>query len=756
MQQSKQIRILNSILENHLTCLPEVLRSGKSDTIFVALKLISIIGFRKYDGCIQSREFFLQNFSACIEFLKNKPLSRYLKLLTKDILSFNNQQQAQILNILPRFDEPHKLTEFLIKRFDKFDEIQWQNVLITISKLGQDTGIDFVISKLDKLSNDDELIVLASLLDTDKEFHQEATRHFKTRFETCEKIDLKIAYLKLLCNGDKDMVVPSIMDSLTNCPEALMTEAIHALIRLRLHAQIPTSFLNQYSSSSHYGLSSAVAQVYALNYITDNDKEYLQIGISIVSFLMNQNAKEAKLAAIQAAHSFDSDPRVIDWVGSLLISEVDPEVCENAYKFLIHHTSEKVKQFFIKAVEKGQSQLRVLALTGLEKFEDSDLFEFLSDHARNSIDDSEVAAAAIAAMSKAIPPDKEYIYEEFLKTSNPQIQKAAIKGLMNWHTENLKHCLERVYQTCSGENKSLAACVLFRLGTPYVLDDLLQMLESPQMADKKIALHAIYDIFQYLDTTPLDRFPKELISILEIHYREAEARVAKEDVLLDFYVEEVLTIRHLYDQGKLGECKNYIDSLDPTFRRSFYVSLAEMWIQQRSNLDINPEECLRLTSQSSDCFLPYEMLNRQYKKSQRKTEYLVNQMRLLESRHNYYQEILTILEDFAQEDIKSPTFRNLLKIIKNGSLPLDHGIHHLFVQIYIKLKTYHKAFKHLSYGFLTMKQTSYLLELATCCMKCGYLEKASEICHVGSQFESNDSVRRKLKTLSDKIESLRY
>ena len=488
MQQSKQIRILNSILENHLTCLPEVLRSGKSDTIFVALKLISIIGFRKYDGCIQSREFFLQNFSACIEFLKNKPLSRYLKLLTKDILSFNHQQQAQILNILPQFEEPHKLTEFLIKRFDKFDEIQWQNVLITISKLGQDTGIDFVISKLDKLSNDDELIVLTSLLDTDKEFHQEATRHFQTRFETCEKIDLKIAYLKLLCNGDRDMVVPSIMDSLTNCPEALMTEAIHALIRLRLHAQIPTSFLNQYSSSSHYGLSSAVAQVYALNYSTDNDKEYLQIGISIVSFLMNQNAKEAKLAAIQAAHSFDSDPRVIDWVGSLLISEVDPEVCENAYQFLIHHTSEKVKQFFIKAVEKGQSQLRVLALTGLEKFEDSDLFEFLSHQARNSIDDSEVAAAAIAAMSKAIPPDKEYIYEEFLKISNPQIQKAAIKGLMNWHTENLKHCLERVYQTCSGENKSLAACVLFRLGTPYVLDDLLQMLESPQMADKKIAL----------------------------------------------------------------------------------------------------------------------------------------------------------------------------------------------------------------------------------------------------------------------------
>ena len=327
---------------------------------------------------------------------------------------------------------------------------------------------------------------------------------------------------------------------------------------------------------------------------------------------------------------------------------------------------------------------------------------------------------------------------------------------MNWYTENLKHCLERVYQICSGENKSLAACVLFRLGTPYVLDDLLQMLESPQMADKKIALQAIYDIFIYLHDTPVDRFPKELISILEIHYREAEARVAKEDVLLDFYVEEVLTIRHLYTQGNLSECENFIQSIEPTFRRSFYVSLAQMWIQQRRNLDINSEECLRLTSQSPDCFLPYEILNRQYKKSQRKTEYLVNQMRLLESRQNYYQEILNILEDFSQEDIKSSTFKNLIKILRNGSLPLDHGIHHLFVRIYVKLKTYHKAFKHLSYGFLTMKQPGYLVELATSCMKCGYLEKASEICEVGFQIESNDVVRKKLKMLSEKIELLRH
>ncbi len=755
MQQSKQIRILNSILENHLTCLPDILKSGKSDTIFVALQLISIIGFRKYDGCIQSKDFFLQNFSACIEFLSNKPLARYLKLITKDLLSFNHQQQTQILGIFPKFNESVKLTEFLVKKFDEFDEIQWLDVLITLSNLNEKTGIDFVVSKLGFLPTDDELTLLANLLSLNIKYDKGITRIFRDRFELCKKTELKIAYLKLLCLGDREIAVPTIIDSLSNCPEALMTEAIQALITLRLHAQIPVSFLTQYSSSTHYGLACAVAQVYALNYMEDNDKDNLQLGVSIMSFLMNEQAKEAKLAAIKAAQTFNRDPRIIDWIGSMLLSETDQEVCENAFNFLNNHVDEKVKQFFIKAIDKDQSHLKVLALKGLSKFEDSKLFVFLAEEAQKSITEMDVVDAAIETMSRAIPPHKENVYDEFLNHSNTRVQRAAIKGLMNWHTENLKHCLERVYKKCSGENKSLAACVLFRLGAPYVLDDLLQMLESPQMPDKKIALQAIYDIFKYLHETPVDRFPKELISILEIHYREAEARVAKEDVLLEFYVEEVLTIRHLYNQGNLSECENFIESIDPTFRRSFYVSMAKMWIQQQRNLDINSEECLRLTSQSSDCFLPYEILNRQYKKSHRKTEYLVNQMRLLESRQNYYQEILNILEDFSQEDIKSSTFKNLIKILRNGSLPLDHGIHHLFVQIYVKLKTYHKAFKHLSYGFLTMKQTSYLVELATSCMKCGYLEKASEICAIGSQLESNDLVRKKLKILSEKIEALR-
>ena len=756
MQHNKQIRILNSILENHLNCLPDVLKSGKSDTISLALKLISIIGFRKYDGCIQSKEFFLENFSACVEFLKIKPLSRYLKLLIRDILSFNHQQQAQILSILPNFDEPQRLTDFLIKKFNEFDEIQWRDLLLTISQLRQVDGINFVIDKLDTLTPDDELILLENLLQLKIEFGKESTRIFRDRFERCKTIDLKIAYLRILCFGDKKIAVPLIMENLSNCPEALITEAIQALIQLKLHAQIPPKFLTQYSSSTHYGLACAVAQVYALNYDSDKDKQTLKMGMNIVSFLMNEQSKEAKLAAIQAAYTFNSDPRIVDWIGSMLLSETDEKVCENAINFLSHHATDNVKQLLIKAANRDQPKLKVLALKSLAKFEDSQLFDFLVGEAKRSITDVAIVSAAIGTMSRAIPPNKEQIYEEFLRHTNPDVQKAAIEGLMNWHTENLKHCLERVYQTCSGVNKSLAACVLFRLGIPYILDDLLQMLESSQMADKKVALQAIHGIFKYLHETPVSRFPKELISILEVHYREAEARVAKEDVLLDFYVEEVLTIRHLYNQGEFAECERFIESVDSTVGRSFYVSMAKMWIQQGMNLDINSEECLRLTSQSPDCFLPYEMLNRQYKKSQRKTEYLVNQLRLLESRQKYYQEILNILEDFSQEDIKGSTFKNLIKILKNGSLPLDHGIHHLFVQIYVKLGTYHKAFKHLSYGFLTMKQTGYLVELATSCMRCGHLEKASEICEVGSKLESNDAVRHKLKILSEKIELLRH
>ena len=86
--------------------------------------------------------------------------------------------------------------------------------------------------------------------------------------------------------------------------------------------------------------------MYALNYITDKHKESLQIGIRILSFLMNEESKEAKLAAIKAAYNFDSDPRIVDWIGSMLISETDQEVCECAFKFLIKHVNE-MKQFLL-------------------------------------------------------------------------------------------------------------------------------------------------------------------------------------------------------------------------------------------------------------------------------------------------------------------------------------------------------------------------------------------------------------------------
>ena len=57
----------------------------------------------------------------------------------------------------------------------------------------------------------------------------------------------------------------------------------------------------------------------------------------------------------------------------------------------------------------------MLALNGLAEFEDSQLFDFLAGEAKKSINDVHVVDAAIQAMSRAIPPNKENVYEEYSK-----------------------------------------------------------------------------------------------------------------------------------------------------------------------------------------------------------------------------------------------------------------------------------------------------------------------------------------------------
>lgn len=746
--------IFYAVIESHLSCLDEVLKCGKSDVIEIALELIGILEISKYDDCIRSKAFLKENFTACLSFLRRKPLKRYLRILANLLKGFSPEQQTQLLEIFPLFDEDEHLTHFLIKHYEEFPTVQRRPVLKTLCSMKQSEGINFVVNNIYGLSSEDKVAILNHMTELELSFSKDCGRSLRDLCNAESDIEVKVSCLKLMRCVEDDFSLQLLMDSISKQSEAVITAAIQSLIYKKKYAQIPIGFLQQYSSSVHYDLACSVAQIYALLYQSHGDKETLQEGMSILSYLMNQELKPAKLAAVKAAQHFIEEVRTQDWIGSMLLSETDLEVCTDICSLIEDYKTDSVKEIYLKALTRDQIELKVLALNALAEFEDSDLFNVFSETLIQYIEYEDVAKAAIRAMSRSVPSDGVQFYKELISHENVTVQLAAIDGLMNWSTDELKVSLERVYQNASGMVKVKAACVLFRLGVPYILDDVLQLLESSKNTDKKTGLQCLQAIITYYHSTPYDRIPKQLINVLEIYYREAEARVVREDVLLEFHVAEILRIRHLFLSGQITECENYIESLDETIRKSFYVSTASLWIQQLRKSDIDIDECLRLVSFASDCFLNYEILDKQYKKLRRRTEYLINQLRFLESRQKYYQEILSLLESFSQEEMESTVFSNLLKVLRNNSLPLDHGIHHLFVQIYIKLKAYHKAFKHLTYGFLTMKQANYIVELATSCMKCGYLEKAETICQVGLKLEKSEKAKTKLQALLKKIAEL--
>jgi hypothetical protein len=51
-------------------------------------------------------------------------------------------------------------------------------------------------------------------------------------------------------------------------------------------------------------------------------------------------------------------------------------------------------------------------------------------------------------------------------------------------------------------------------------------------------------------------------------------------------------------------------------------------------------------------------------------------------------------------------------------------------QIFIKVKKFELAFKHLAFGVFTMDHPGYYAELAAAALKAGYAEKARQICTV--------------------------
>lgn len=755
MQTQGVIEILHTILEGHFEFLPEILKSRKKDLVQAALELMALLRTQKFDKVLEDVSFLKEHFQPSLALIRSKPETRYSKLLLKNIFDFNRNQQEEILTSLLHFSNSSDISRYLMKNVGKFHEVLKPLVMQLLIDLGQKEGIQYVLELVPELETGAQVEVLSHLRLAEVKFNTDQTRLITARVRDLSNVEEKAANLALLSKADQSLAFPLIMEHLTRQAEIVACASFEALIDLGKYDQITSSLLEQYASSRHFQLAKNVAIVYSKKYKAQNDEEDLKRGLNVLSYLLNESSRDAQLAAIQAASSFVGEPRVIDWIGSLLLSESDDQILDLVLDFLGQHQTDEVKQLLVKAVGRDIELIKVRALKLLAPYEDSSLFSFYHETLGKEQESPQICEAAIEAMSFAIPPEREEEYKALLVHENLEVQRAAILGLRNWFSDGLKNALERSYQDYAGMNRSLAAYILFRMGVPYILDDLYEMLSSEKPTEQKVSLVAVKMLYEYVKETPPERLSKEVLSNLEIWYREAEARFAKEDVLLDFDVSRVLSTRA---RVLNGEIDSVIEALEAQLEKqeNFYLELALLYLKCKNREDIVPEQALKLISQASGCMISYQVLDQYYKTKKRKTEFLVNQLRMREAQHQYYAEILEILNGFSQEEMSSKVFVNLLKILQKGSLPANQELHHLFSQIYVKLKKYHKAYKHLTFCFLTNKENSYFVELASSCLKCGYWEKADQICIEGLKYCSKDEdIRSKLEALRKKIEGLK-
>jgi len=390
----------------------------------------------------------------------------------------------------------------------------------------------------------------------------------------------------------------------------------------------------------------------------------------------------------------------------------------------------------------------------LAAYEDQELFEFFIEIVKKEEAEPSLSSRALLSASRGVPKGQEGILESYLKSDSTELQSSAITCLLNCCTEGMTAALERNYTRYSGKNRTLAAVTLFRLGIPYILDDLLGMLASEQAQDQKVAVEAIHEIYQFIQDTPVESISKEVVDLLEISYRETESRIAKESLLSIPEIAPFLQVRHLVLQGEMEEALRLLHPIGNEEHDSFFLELAKLVISRDMGMDIEPESCLRLINQDPECIAPYQILSDQHKKRKRKTEYLVNQLKLFEVVHGYNGEILGILNEFSQSEVGSHLFQKLMKIVQSGGLPRTYQLHHILAQVHLSLRNYHKSFRHMCYGFLTMDNEDYLIDFTTCAIKCGYLEKASAICVKSLELSRDAEVLRKLNLLNKKIQEL--
>ena len=750
-----QLDILINILEKHFNYFPSILKGSRKELIDATLRLIADMGLKRFDKFIESLEMFKIHFPGCLEVARSRPNQRTLKILLSHLDDFPQRDQIAIYSILPDFPFPDQITKFLIKKHPQIPKSLEKDVLTCLVRIGTEAGIHYCINRVMALDDELHLHILREIGQKDLSFDLDRTREFIQRFESLPNADIKAGYLILISRGHEEFGFPMLINCLSKHPEPIVDAAIGSLIRMERYEQISQSLLDLYSSSRCYGLSMNIGIIHGIRYRVNQDPLALSQGMKIISYLLNEDSREAQLAAIEVANYFASDLRVVNWISSLLLSENHPALLEKALCYLEENPGDSVKEALLKAYDRDIPMIKLRTLEILASYEDQGLFDFYMEISEKEKSNPALAAAALLTASRGVPKGKEDLIAPYLKSEFNEIQSSAILAVLNCATQSLTGALERNYTHFTGKIRSLAALALFRLGVPYILDDLLAMLASEQSNDQKIAVEAIHEIFKYMQSTPVERISGEVLNLLEIYYRDSEFRDARESVLSLAEIPHILRIRELLLRGNAEEALQQLERIKTKDSQSFFLELAQLSILHQLGRDIEPEACLRLTNEDPGCILPYQILSNYLKKRKRKSEYLVNQLKLHEAIHNYNGDILRILGEFPMDEIGNHIYQKMMKIIASGGLPGNFETHQILHEIYWNRREYHRSFRHLCYGLFTMKQDEYLVDLINSAGKCGYLDRASAICEVSLKLNLKEDTAKKIARLLEGIEQIK-
>jgi hypothetical protein len=550
---------------------------------------------------------------------------------------------------------------------------------------------------------------------------------------------------------------PHFEAALSSPVESVICAGLDGLLRAKKFNLIPGKILQSHASSRFFPLAAKVAEAYSLLSREKPHKDYFNKGMMIISSLLNESSREAKLSAITGGEFFRSDGRMVDWIGSLLFSETESEVFDKIFDFLQKCDGNTLKPLLVKACERNIPDLTVRALQVFEFLHFPELFDFLVELAHKQKHNHPlVAAAAVFAAAASIPEGREDDFVKFLDDDSVDLQRAAILGLGRVSPGIACKALEQRYQNFSGISLTQTEFVLFQKGAPYILDDLLMMLSKDNHSEQKVAVQALTEIFKWLRTIDPEEIEQDVVNNIQVWCREAETRAkASQSFFDDFDLSLLYELRKLSLREDYELMREKAEALCNIHADNFFLQVAVIYSNHCLSGEIVPETCFQVVSRADDFMLVYACLNKWYLRCKHKKEFLLNQLHIVEILHGYYGEILRLVNNIPRSDLEGPVFLNLLKIAQNASLPSDASLHTMFAQIMIKFRDYEKAFRQLLFGFFTNPGRNYMLELASAALKCGYLQKAAEICSLGAEEENlTDSQKEKFNRLNEKIQDI--